>query len=45
MPGDVESDIKTGSVLIFQHDILHEGSLLHEGTKYVVRSDIMYRSD
>jgi prolyl 4-hydroxylase len=33
---------KTGSVLLFQHDIMHEGSKLVKGTKYVIRSDIMY---
>ena len=45
VPGNVESDLKTGSLLIFQHDILHEGSLLREGTKYVVRTDVMYCLD
>merc|ERR1711976_202589 len=33
---------KTGSVLVFQHDILHEGSLLEDGIKYSMRTDIMY---
>jgi predicted 2-oxoglutarate/Fe(II)-dependent dioxygenase YbiX len=33
---------KTGSVLVFEHRILHEGSLLEEGRKYTVRSDILY---
>ena len=33
---------KTGSVLIFDHNIFHEGCKLVKGTKYVVRSDIMY---
>jgi hypothetical protein len=33
---------KTGRVLLFQHDILHEGSVLLEGRKYTVRSDVMY---
>ncbi|CAG5121778.1 unnamed protein product [Candidula unifasciata] len=32
---------KTGSVLIFQHDICHEGSELTAGRKYTVRTDIM----
>lgn len=31
-----------GKVLVFQHDVLHEGALLIEGTKYVIRTDIMY---
>lgn len=33
---------KTGSVLVFQHDILHAGMEVLDGVKYVVRSDIMY---
>ena len=33
---------KIGRVLIFQHDIEHEGSLLVQGTKYTMRTDIMY---
>jgi len=33
---------KVGMALIFQHDIVHEGSMLYEGKKYCIRSDIMY---
>lgn len=34
---------RAGSVLIFQHrGLLHEGSIVKEGTKYTVRSDILY---
>ncbi|XP_046580680.1 uncharacterized protein LOC124288154 [Haliotis rubra] len=33
---------KTGSVLVFQHDMLHEGSTLLEGRKYTIRTDVMY---
>ena len=33
---------KKGSVLIFQHDMLHEGSELLSGRKYSVRTDVMY---
>eukprot|EP00005_Dracoamoeba_jomungandri_P014886 CAMPEP_0174269214 /NCGR_PEP_ID=MMETSP0439-20130205/40265_1 /TAXON_ID=0 /ORGANISM="Stereomyxa ramosa, Strain Chinc5" /LENGTH=216 /DNA_ID=CAMNT_0015357865 /DNA_START=29 /DNA_END=679 /DNA_ORIENTATION=+ len=36
---------KTGMVLVFQHDILHEGSLLQKGRKYVIRSDVMYSQE
>jgi len=32
-----------GSVLIFQHDIFHEGQVLISGTKYLMRSDLMYK--
>jgi len=34
---------KTGSVLIFQHRLLHEGSELVKGRKYTIRTDVMYR--
>lgn len=33
---------KTGRVLLFQHDILHEGSPVISGRKYVIRTDVMY---
>jgi predicted 2-oxoglutarate/Fe(II)-dependent dioxygenase YbiX len=33
---------ETGSVLLFQHDIFHEGCLLERGRKYAIRTDIMY---
>ena len=33
---------KKGQLLVFKHNILHEGSLLKNGTKYILRSDIMY---
>jgi len=36
---------KTGSVLIFQHDILHEGEALQKGRKYAMRTDIMYSAE
>jgi len=32
-----------GSVLIFKHDILHEGKKLTSGTKYLMRTDLMYQ--
>ena len=35
---------KIGRILIFQHDISHEGSLLISGTKYTIRIDVMYRN-
>ncbi|KAL3799543.1 hypothetical protein HJC23_008670 [Cyclotella cryptica] len=35
---------KVGSVLIFDHDLLHEGSKVTSGVKYSVRTDIMYRN-
>jgi prolyl 4-hydroxylase len=33
---------KTGTALLFQHRLLHEGCLVHAGVKYVLRSDVMY---
>ncbi|WAQ99480.1 hypothetical protein MAR_023853 [Mya arenaria] len=38
----VEVVPKTGSILVFQHDIMHEGSLLKKGKKYAMRTDVMY---
>ena len=34
---------KPGKVLIFEHQLLHEGSLLKYGTKYSMRTDVMYK--
>ena len=34
---------KRGKALLFQHPIIHEGSEVLSGVKYVLRSDIMYR--
>ncbi|MFO0659259.1 MAG: 2OG-Fe(II) oxygenase [Polyangiaceae bacterium] len=33
----------TGSALLFQHMVLHAGTKVERGTKYVLRSDILYR--
>ena len=33
---------KTGSILLFEHRLLHEGSIIEKGRKYTIRSDIMY---
>ncbi|CAB4376132.1 unnamed protein product [Rhizophagus irregularis] len=35
---------KPGRVLIFEHQLLHEGSKLIDGIKYVIRTDIMYKT-
>ncbi|MFN7155900.1 MAG: prolyl hydroxylase family protein [Acidovorax sp.] len=32
----------TGSALLFIHDTWHEGTAVTEGTKYVLRSDVLY---
>lgn len=34
---------ETGMGLLFQHPIIHEGSIVTSGVKYVARSDLMYR--
>ncbi|CAF0911396.1 unnamed protein product [Rotaria sp. Silwood1] len=34
---------RTGMVLVFEHRLFHEGSLLKKGRKYTVRTDVMYR--
>ena len=33
---------KIGSVLVFEHRLLHEGSILLSGIKYAIRTDVMY---
>lgn len=33
---------KTGSVLLFDHPILHEGCEVQKGRKYCIRTDVMY---
>lgn len=33
---------KTGMVLVFDHEIMHEGSELIKGRKYSMRTDVMY---
>ena len=34
---------QTGSVLMFAHHLLHEGQELRKGTKYAIRTDVMFR--
>jgi hypothetical protein len=43
---DFERDVtpRRGTALIFQHQLLHEGAEVLAGTKYVLRSDVMYRA-
>lgn len=35
----------SGRVLVFDHVLLHEGDRLYSGTKYAVRTDVMYTRD
>ena len=46
-PEDSKIDVvpRTGSVLLFEHPLLHEGSKLLKGRKYTIRSDIMFHRD
>lgn len=39
---DVTAVPKTGTALFFQHRLLHEGSVVTSGVKYVLRSDVMF---
>ena len=41
---DIDVVPRTGSALLFQHRLLHEGCEVRAGVKYVLRSDIMYSS-
>lgn len=34
---------RTGSALVFAHPLLHQGDPVVSGTKYVLRTDVMYR--
>jgi prolyl 4-hydroxylase len=34
---------RTGAGLFFQHPIIHEGAMVTSGTKYAVRTDLMYK--
>lgn len=34
---------KTGTAIVFKHEIRHAGLPIVKGTKYVLRTDIMYR--
>jgi hypothetical protein len=36
---------RTGTALWFQHMLLHSGTRVASGTKYVLRSDVLYRGD
>jgi len=40
---DLEAIPKTGTALVFQHRLLHEGCIVQSGVKYAMRSDVMYR--
>ena len=33
---------EVGALVVFGHDVWHEGEAVHSGTKYVLRSDVLY---
>ncbi|KAM9942967.1 hypothetical protein ACTFIT_006362 [Dictyostelium discoideum] len=39
---EIEIIPKPGKVLLFQHNIWHQGSPVTKGVKYVIRTDVMY---
>eukprot|EP00112_Aurelia_sp_Birch-Aquarium-sp1_P007923 Seg1865.10 transcript_id=Seg1865.10/GoldUCD/mRNA.D3Y31 product="putative prolyl 4-hydroxylase 8" protein_id=Seg1865.10/GoldUCD/D3Y31 len=39
---DLPVKVKKGMMLVFEHPILHEGSILEKGRKYTMRTDVMY---
>lgn len=39
----LEVHASPGDALLFHHDVLHEGQEVRSGTKYVLRTDVMYR--
>jgi prolyl 4-hydroxylase len=41
--GDVEVRPRPGLILVFAHGALHQGAPVTAGTKYVLRSDVMFR--
>ncbi|MBI1246962.1 proline hydroxylase [bacterium] len=44
-PGTFRVIPEKGSALFFHHPQLHEGEVIEKGVKYVLRSDVMYRSN
>jgi predicted 2-oxoglutarate/Fe(II)-dependent dioxygenase YbiX len=36
---------KAGSVLVFPHRLMHQGSIVTSGVKYVLRTDVLYRQE
>jgi prolyl 4-hydroxylase len=39
---DIDVTPRAGLALLFQHFVLHEGCVVTEGTKYALRSDVMF---
>lgn len=51
--GETEFDVgerlsvrpQSGMALLFAHPVLHQGATVRQGTKYVLRTDVMYRRE
>ena len=43
-PREISVKPKTGTALLFAHPMDHTGAMVTEGVKYVLRSDVMYRT-
>jgi len=41
---EVSVEAQPGRALLFQHRLLHEACAVERGTKYVLRTDVLYRS-
>jgi hypothetical protein len=39
----IEIKPRTGDVLMFRHELWHEGRPIQSGEKYVLRTDLFYR--
>ena len=35
---------KTGAAIIFKHEKRHSGNIIKKGVKYVLRTDVMYKT-
>lgn len=42
--GEISFKLKQGSAIIFPHNLLHEGTPIISGVKYIMRSDIMFET-
>lgn len=43
MDSIAEVKAKTGQVLIFNHNLKHDGSTVKDGVKYIMKSEIIFR--
>lgn len=43
LEGSVKVTPKVGRVVLFEHDLFHSGSPLQTGTKYIMRTDVLFQ--